>query len=448
MKTSNRDHYTGIELYVQVPEEEDMKQEEIELAIDIGLSHGIRYTPGTGFVTWTGTRWQHDQEDGLTTAWLIGQALLSLKMPASLHNITTLRRCCQIAAPLQVPAEEWDANPDLFGWANGIWNLRTMENLGFDPNLKVTRYSPYQPEEGRISQYLAHVLELCGDDDSLAGLLRDRAGYWLTGHTSLQELVVLESEGGRGKSTWARIIAGVMGQEYAGPAPAGLITREEGYLNRDYAVAGIIGKRLLYQDEMERGTQLNEAVLKALTGEGTLKGRAAYAREHIEVKPGARCLLLTNHPVRFTGLGRDMQRRLTYVKPHYSGDPGLPDLGRTERILREEGNALAYHLTLQAHIWLKSTPEARQRLPKAVLEARDGLFYDNDTARQWLEERTEEGDKMASAEALQSFRWWCDAAGLKPFGAVEFKRAMERLGLHYQIIEGRRFFRGRKLVGD
>lgn len=284
----------------------------------------------------------------------------------------------------------------------------------------------------------------------LLGLLRDRVGYWLTGYTSLQELTVIEGEGGRGKSTWLRIVAGVMGQEYAGPSPRGLIAKDDGPVNNDYAIAGILGKRLLYQDEMERGTQLNEAVLKALTGQGTLKGRAPYAREHVEVTPQARCCLLTNHPIRFTGLGRDMQRRLTYIKPIYHQDPCPADLGRTERILTEEGNALAYHFTLQAHIWLRSTPEQQQRLPQAVNDARDALFLDNDVARQWVEENTEKGMdyQMISGEAYRHFRLWCEVNGFKPFGAVEFKRAMERLGLHHVKPHGQRFFRGRRLKED
>ena len=419
-----------------------MKISDVTLSESIGLEEGIRYSPGVGFVVWTGQRWQWDHEDGLIAGSKISAWLDNHGMTASFDTVRRIRFAAKCADAIRVPHQEWDANPDLFGWGNGVWNLRTMENLGFDPSLKVTRHSTFSPEEGSLIQYATHIDELCGGGRDWFAMLRDLAGYLMTGHTFLQRFYVIESEGGRGKSTWAQIIMRILGEDHAQIAPAGLITKEEGYLNRDYATADVHGKRVLFQDEMDRGTLLNEKLVKSVASGLPLKGRHPGGTP-FQFTSVAKLVLLTNHPVRFTSLGKDMERRLVLIRPSYSGEFPAPDLGRAERILGEEGNAIAYHLTLQAHCFLAASRDRQRYLPQCAIEAREDIFRENDRERRWLEERTEKcSGYLQVSDAFCDYRSWCDGNGCKPLGQIAFTKELKRLGSDHFRCNGLTGFRG------
>lgn len=424
-----------------------MKLSDKGLAEQIGQEKMIRYTPGIGFYIWTGTRWRRDYEDGLMAAGLIGDWLHDNGHLANLRPIRQLRDVMRDRECLRVPAELWDTNPELFGWSDGIYDLRTGQNLGFDHRWMVTMHSPYRPERPDLTvdgsvcapRYWRHLQELCDCDQDLVKLLCSRAGYWLTGYTSLQDLVVLEGEGGRGKSVWTNIIAEVMGPDYAGAAPRGLITKSEhSYANDDYAIADIRGRRLLVQSETDRNTQLNEELIKSLTGGDELRGRAAYAREHASYRPQAKCLLLTNYPLRLRSLGKDMERRLTVLRLTYKGDPPPTELDLFRRIVSEEGNQVAAILMHWAQRWLTGSAEHREWLPDRVLQARRDTMAESDTVRQWMDDRllrtrmssSGEQRSIPAAAAVADYRRWAEDNGYRPMSAGSLKRELERLGVH------------------
>jgi putative DNA primase/helicase len=119
------------------------------------------------------------------------------------------------------------------------------------------------------SQFLT---EATCDDVELQRYLRQRAGYWLTGDTSLEDFDFFYGPGGNGKGVFLKTIAAIM-DDYALVAPISqfMVSRHDAHLCE---LARLAHARLVIASEPEENRSWAIGKIKQLTGnEGRIAAR-------------------------------------------------------------------------------------------------------------------------------------------------------------------------------
>src|SRR5262245_61474280 len=118
-------------------------------------------------------------------------------------------------------------------------------------------------------------------------------GYCLTASTREQMLAIFWGGGSNGKSTLLETMLSVLGADYAIPVKPELLMRSRGE-RHPTEVASLFGKRLAIASESDDGRQLNEGLVKQLTGGDKLQARR-MREDFWEFSPTHKIVLQTNH---------------------------------------------------------------------------------------------------------------------------------------------------------
>lgn len=302
---------------------------------------------------------------------------------------------------------QWDANPWLLGVPNGVVNLKTGELRDGQPSDLITLHAgvAYEPDADcpRWLQFLDEVFE----DPAIIEFVQRFCGYCLTGRTSEQILVMCYGKGRNGKGRLLTALRGVLG-EYSAVLPfSSLIQSRKGH-EASNDLAAIQGKRLVTASEVNEGARLNEARIKALTGEDPITARFLYA-EFGTFDPMAKYILAVNSKpvVRDDSDGFWRRVRLIPFEKQFKGEDCDPDLDA--KLELEWPGILAW--TVQGCLdWQHG---GRLPEPAAIMEATHEYELDSDPLEDFLnvecEDRsgtspvTETGNAMFTA-----YVGWCE----------------------------------------
>ncbi|MEQ1761248.1 MAG: phage/plasmid primase, P4 family [Vicinamibacterales bacterium] len=150
--------------------------------------------------------------------------------------------------------------------------------------------------------FLATTME--GDQDRI-DLLQELAGYLLTSDTSLQKFVILEGEGGTGKSTFIRTLTRLLGTDNVSNVPL------EQFAER-FALAQTVGKLANVCGDMGKVTDRVEGHLKMFTGQDRMQFERKFQTPYFAA-PTARLIFATNERPAFTDRTDGIWRRLILI---------------------------------------------------------------------------------------------------------------------------------------
>jgi putative DNA primase/helicase len=196
-------------------------------------------------------------------------------------------------AAMYVSNSIFDADPHVFGCANGAIDLRTGEL--FQPKKEdwVFKSSPveYHPDEP-CPMWLDHLNKVMGGNINLIGFLRRWFGYCLTGSTDERCMAIFHGTGANGKTITVETVSFIMG-DYARRTRAEtiLVKHEAGVSNE---IADLVGARFVFSSEAEQDKRLAESLVKDLTGGDSISTRKLY-QEYFTFKPQFKMVLSTNH---------------------------------------------------------------------------------------------------------------------------------------------------------
>ena len=252
-------------------------------------------------------------------------------------------------------------------------------------------------------------LERIAPDPELRAFLQRFVGYCLTGITSEHKFVFAYGTGANGKSTFINTIFGIMG-DYATVADVGTFIAAATE-RHPTDLAKLHGYRLVVAQETEKGRRWDEAKIKSMTGGDKMTARFMRC-DFFDFVPKFKLWIVGNHKPILDNVDEAMRRRMLLVPftvqiPEEERDPELPAKLRAEwpAILR----------------WAMDGCAEWQRIglapPKIVTDATEEYFDDQDTIKQWLEDRIEDGGPFAFTAVNQlfaSWKSWCDERNIKP----------------------------------
>jgi putative DNA primase/helicase len=324
----------------------------------------------------------------------------------------------------------WDSDPWLLGVANGIVDLRTGKLRDGRPEDRITLHTPmlFDPNAQclRFQQFLGEVF---GDDEEMVRYVQRAIGYSLTGSNQEQCIFACFGEGANGKSTLLETVRFVLGDDYAHSLPFSTFELK-GRASVPNDVADLVGRRFLTSAETNESVRLNEARIKALTGEDTIGARHLYG-EFFNFKSTAKIWLSFNHKPVIRDSSHGMWRRVHLIPFLRRFEDGQRDPHLKEKLLAEGSGILAWAVE-GAMLWQREglTP------PSSIRKATEAYREESDALADFLAEVLvlEPGATIQAAELRSEYVQWTRESGERyPLSPREFANRLEALGLKKQL---------------
>ena len=335
----------------------------------------VRYVPELDrWYVWDDKRWQHatpghllalarqvaDRIDTETIALPDDLREAHRKWATTSHNDARLAALVKVARgvrELWADARAFDADPYLLNCLNGVVDVRTRQRHDHDRSLLLTKLVPhrYVPDaeaptwRGLVARTFQQADEDDGDQTTPYAL--KLLGYSaVVGANPEQVVVFVVGEPDTGKTQVIEVPAAVLGPDYAHKAKTELIARVRGGHHSSERLS-LVGRRYVYVSETNSTYNLDEAVVKELTGDREVTTYTLYAGVERSAPVTWTIWLATNEFPNVLEWDGGIQRRVLVL-------PAGPPLPRTEqdrflqeRVLRDEAEGVLAALVEGAHAW-------------------------------------------------------------------------------------------------
>ena len=307
---------------------------------------------------------------------------------------------------LACTSDIFDKGPELLNVANGTIDLRTGELRGHQRADFITRLIdlPYDAEADaeRWKRFLQEAFE---PHPELVEYVALAIGYAATGLMAEHVFHLLIGLGRNGKSTFVETVAGVLG-DYGLAIAADTLARSHDLQRPRPDIALMRGRRFVYSQESNRGTPLDEALIKKLTGGDTISARLLHSNP-MNFKSVAKVFMSTNHAPEITGTETAIWRRVRLIPFHVSF-AGREDVSLSRKLEAERAGILAW-IVRGAGRYLAEGLQA----PAVVTAATDEYRKQSDQFGRFLDECVDfiEGANVAAQRLQGAYKAWAANGG-------------------------------------
>lgn len=342
----------------------------------------------------------------------------------------SLIRLARQLPDLAVSGDDWDTEDLLLGVGNGVVDLETGELRCGRPEDNITRVSPvdFDPS-AKCPRWRRFIQEIFSGEQDLVDYIQRVLGYALTGQTTEQVFWILWGEGANGKSTLMECFMNhVLGQDYAWTMPF----PTSGWTNAmsEYQKASLVGQRLVAASEVAHGGQLNEELIKSLTGGDTINARHPYGRP-FQFAPKAKIFLRVNDKPAIRDESHGMWRRVKLVPftRTFGVDTTLADT------LASEASGILTWAVRGCLNWQRDGLGH----PGVVDEATSEYQHDSDTLSRFVDECCLLGDehKVGAQDLYRGYQSWCRESDIPPVDQFTQKAFGTRLRQRFRAKDGR-----------
>jgi len=222
------------------------------------------------------------------------------------------------------------------------------------------------------------VEQFCCNDAISVRFFQKILGFFICGDNDAQKFTVLQGGGRNGKGVIIGIIKKLMNAYAMTLQNDAMVTRASG--NKGGATTSAIackGRRLVFQDEIQSGEELDSQFIKTVTGGGTVSARALYGN-NVEFEMKCSACLLTNEDLKIANMDNALKDRFIKVNTNaYFCDNPNP----------ENPNEFLKDATVPTILWNEHKSSIINFIIEgAVMYKKEGL---KDTPELWKEELSE-----------------------------------------------------------
>ena len=214
-----------------------------------------------------------------------------------------------------------DENKYLLGFENGIYDFEKKifrqgipeDYVSFTTKTNYVPFNPECKEQCRIKEEIDDFMEKVFPDPELRQYMWDHAASTLIGENRNQKFIIYTGVGGNGKSIWVDLLNLTLGN-YADKMNIALITQKRKSIGGPTPeIAKLKGKRFVSMDEPSAGDELNEGIMKQMTGGDEMEGRGMYAKKMLKFYPQFELVCCTNHLFTIKSTDKGTWRRIRQV---------------------------------------------------------------------------------------------------------------------------------------
>ena len=217
--------------------------------------------------------------------------------------------------------QKMDENKNLLGFDNGVYDFnehcfrdgKPEDYVSFSTNNDYEPFDENNEEHIKIKAEIDDFMEKVFPNPELREYMWDHAASTLIGENRNQKFVIYTGGGGNGKSIWVDLMNATLG-DYADKMNIALITQKrKGVGGPTPEITKLKGKRFVSMDEPSAGDELNEGIMKQLTGGDEIEGRGMYAKEMIKFYPQFELVCCTNRLFKIKSTDKGTWRRIRQV---------------------------------------------------------------------------------------------------------------------------------------
>jgi putative DNA primase/helicase len=278
--------------------------------------------------------------------------------------------------------------------------------MSHDPSLLLTKVANVAPREMPTPVWDKFLCDITLGNERIIRYLQALFGYGLCGDRREQKFALWIGKGNDGKGTCISTIQSAVGSGEAGysyVASQDFITESIGD-RHPTEIADLPGKRFLFVNETAANKQLNETLIKNLTGEDEIKGRR-MRQDFFGFLPQVLPIISGNYNPRLRNPGKALRRRMMKLLWELSLPEEAEDKTLRERLKAELPGILWWMLQGTA-IWV----EEGLVIPDEVKQATREYLGAEDLFGEWFEEKAianPEGEE-SRAKAYTDFVQWCN----------------------------------------
>jgi putative DNA primase/helicase len=331
---------------------------------------------------------------------------------ASLGNskkITPALKFASIDQKIVVMAKDLDADAFLVGVEIGVVNLRDGTFQSHCREHLVTRRLSVRFDSAATAPTWEHFLMQVQPDCEMREFLQRLSGYSLTGEIREHILPFHFGVGANGKGTFLEHALLKLAGNYGAKLTDDLVYASKRGSLPHLEIANLCGKRFALGEENSEGGQLNEAVLKAITGGDKVKGRFHYGN-FVEYFPTYKIALVGNHKPRISGTDDGIWRRFLLVDWPVKIPKEKQDATLKDKLAAELPGILNWCIA-GAQSWLS----VGLNPPKSCLVATGAFRESSDELGEFIAEHFEQSDDdfCTKSDAFNTYSQWAGSNGIK-----------------------------------
>jgi putative DNA primase/helicase len=344
-----------------------------------------------------------------------------LKWGLDCENITRIRAALALSSAMpefRTTIDQYDADPLLATAENGTLDLRdgSFRDSVREDYLTMQLGTAFS-ETATAPRWYRFLQEVFGGDSELIEYIQRAVGYSMTGETKEQNLFLCYGTGANGKSVFLSILSQLLG-DYAGASSFETLNAE----NRNeagYDLAVLKGKRLVTVIEANEDRFLDEAKVKAVTGQDAISCRF-MRRDFFTYHPEFKIWMAMNHKPSIRGTDNGIWRRIHPI-PFTQSFERTADKDLVVKLRTELSGILSWALE-----GLKKWQKDGLGMPKAIEEATQEYRRESDAIGQWIEERTVKNlqGQLRANEGHKDYSDWALGRGERPFGLKTWSQSL------------------------
>jgi len=409
-------------------------------AARFAVQHGatLRYVMQWGWMIYDSNRWKRDDAGAVVklakqtarsiAAEAADQALSDKQAEALLRWAKTSKSLARLEAMIKLAQPElpavtgdFDKDPYLFNCANGTIDLRTITIRPHAAADMLTRISPARYTTGNdLARWRKFNDRVQASDDTMIQFLQRAAGYAMTGDTDEHCFFFLYGTGRNGKSTFTETIQATLG-DYAGRVRSETLLQKRGDNAIPNDLASMTGTRMIIASELPQGRQLDEPLIKDLTGGDTIRARF-LRQEFFDFNPQAKIWLFGNHKPNVRGTDEGIWSRVKLIPFEVTIPPEERDKKLKANLIAHDMSAILEWMVEGCRAWQADGLRTPAKVDKATEDYRSEM----DILAQFIKDSCEidKAKKVSSTRLYEAYKEYAgsDAANKVDFG----KRLKER----------------------
>ncbi|WP_239935258.1 phage/plasmid primase, P4 family [Streptomyces sp. CBG31] len=406
------------------------------------------WSAGLGWLRWTGTYWEHSNQQTVTETvrqCMVDKVTDKLRSPdvnfqkrQELMGLLSKSRIVALVelskGILQVTDDMFDAHPDLLNTPSCVVHLPTGEVRPHDPYLYLTKITPVPYQKGATHEDFTKTLEALPED--LHRWLQIRLGQAITGHMTPDDvMLILQGGGENGKSTLFESICRALGKGYSILMSDRVLLADPGAHPTE--MMDLRGARFAMAEELPEDRRLNVKRLKDVIGTPTMRARR-MKQDPVEWDSTHSVMISTNYLPVIEETDHGTWRRLALVKFPYkflkpgvapdgpnqrAGDPGL-------RVRMKEGTAqnravLAW-LIEGARLWYEHERVMPAHPERIVADTQAWRAKCDLILAYWLDRiEPDQNAHVLATDLFADFNLWLQAHGHRPWSDKTFGARFE-----------------------
>ena len=351
---------------------------------------------------------KHEKIDQYETAGLKAFSRTYNKVSGLKEVLKTL----QAQHEIEILSKDLDNVPSIIGCLNGAIDLTTGDLVASTYEQYLTKSTGliYNPEAS-CDVWNKTVNDIFLDDPEMISFFKTLMGYSILGHNKEHLFCFFIGSGANGKSTVVNALSNVLGDYSKSTQYSTLGTASRGSQHREDLVR-LQGARMVHTSEPNADSDINEGMVKDISGGDAVTARTAYARKSVEITPRWLTIVPTNHTPKIKSNDEGIWRRMLFVpfKRNFKLEPELLDLDLPEKLLEEKEGILRWivegALDYQANGLV---------IPETLNNDKTEYRAELDIIGSWLEDKCSLGEQYreSNANLWASFNAYIKDRGLE-----------------------------------